>query len=202
MKTTQQFIGFILLLLLFSCGVDTREENKPVFVDIESLNKDIKSHVGIDINLQKQKADSVYSIDKQFYLKLVEEMSGGQNSNCFDRAKIDRKPIDLNGNEILNTDLYDSLGSIMMSCYDNNMSMDSCNENSKDSLCILKTRWHYHISGASYGQYGYSYFFPGLYELYKNELLTDDEFHYTILYLHYLGVFNATPRENEAYNIN
>jgi hypothetical protein len=199
MKIIHQFIGFLLLIMLIGCSTKESGTTDPIFVDIQGLNESIKLRVGIDISIQKQKADSVFKLDDQFYLKLIEEMSGAIDSDCFNRAKIDEKPIDLNGNQIINFQSYDSLGVVMMDCFAKNMLMSGCSKKSLDTLCIIKNNWFYHMSGESEAQFGYRFFFSGLYELYTNKYLTIDEFHYTLLYLHYMGVFNGRPRENEAY---
>ena len=144
--------------MLIGCGSKEPETSKPIFVNTKGLNEAIRSLVGIDINLQKQKTDSVYNLDNQFYLKLIEEMSSGDHPDCFNRAKIDESPIDLNGNKIIKVQFYDSLSSVMMDCFANNMLMSGCNKNSVDFLFILKNNWLHHMPGESGYQCSYSFF--------------------------------------------
>lgn len=194
MKHLHQAINALLFLLLFSCENSESVPKDYTFVRIDQLNTDLKQQIGIDINLQKQKADSVYKLDDQFYWKLVNEMEGGKNSNSFKRAHLDRLPTDLHGNPIVDIQIYDSLAATMMMCFANNMVMGDCDNSSTDSLCILKNTWHGYMSGKLDAEFSYSFFFSRLYEIYQKEGLSMEELHYTFLYLHYLGVLNATPR--------
>jgi hypothetical protein len=178
----------IILFLIFLYGCNSQTENQYKFVQIDDLNDDLQEKVGINIKTQKFKADSVYKLDDQFYLNLLTDISQGLNSNSFDRSNIPIEPVNLAGRSFPLASQSDSLAASMMLCFANNMIMSNCDHNNKDANCVIKQNWYGFMSGDQEAQFSYNFFLSRIGELYDKHFVTREEFHYLILYLHYLGV--------------
>jgi hypothetical protein len=184
MKVILIIIGIITL---FGCNKD---KNEVVFLsDIEKINGELKDKIHFDISYIKEHTDSVYKLDDQFYLDLLEQIKGGLDKSCFKRANISRYPVDLSGNKFDDTNSIDSISKVMMHCFANNMNMSDCKDSSKDSLCQFKTRLYNIMSGKEEAQMSYSFHLPVFDILDLENQASKDEFHYLILYFHYLGEF-------------
>lgn len=178
MKYTLITLG---ILLLFSCK--NTEGNRFNFINCETLNIELVKELGIDINAQKSRTDSVYFSDNEYYMDLYKQIMFGDPSEQFERAglsydlkNIDGKLIQINS---------DSISNKMKIAFANNMLRIEGQEQSKHYETKLK--WYQYMSGKKDAQFSYHFFLSDLKQLYDNEIITESEFQYLILFLHYQG---------------
>ncbi|MCJ8290387.1 MAG: hypothetical protein HRT58_12040 [Crocinitomicaceae bacterium] len=179
-----------ILILSIILGCSSQPEKKPqIFFNIEELNEDIKQSVGFDLLAIMSRTDSVYRTDTSFYLDLIAQMWGDTSKHCFIKAGI---PYSLVGssNVVQNGDLSrDSLARLMMMDYANNSDMSNCNREYWDSLCIFKGKYKamMEVFHPPEVRDAYFYWIPQLRDIHYRGYLSKDEFHYIVLYLHYLA---------------
>ncbi|PHR31894.1 MAG: hypothetical protein COA38_07465 [Fluviicola sp.] len=187
-------VGIITIVILIGCSSSDEKKNPDSFYDIKGLNADIKTALDFDLLEIKKRTDSVYQTDEDYYIDLIKEMSGGSDKNCFDRAGIPLDMINAKGEHLNRVQSKDSLARLMMLSYAENINMSDCSAQTNDSICIYKSDWKNIMEDFDprEAQMGYSFLLQDFGELYLNNYLSDDEFQYMILYLHYLAVLAAT----------
>jgi len=178
----------ILISIVFvwvSCGNDEPDN----FYDIKGLNSDLKSNLDIDLLKIKKNTDSVYSVNQNFYDGFLKAPYERFPKDYFEMANIPFDPINSNGLKLNETENSDSLAGIMMRSLADNIKVDNCSRESKDSLCIYKLELKRILQERNpmKEQTSYMFFAPLLKPLMDRNYLSEDELNYLILYNHYLG---------------
>lgn len=178
-------IGIVSIILL-SCS------DKPefIFVNTDELNDDLRIGTGLDMYKIMKHTDSVYQNDTMYYLHFAEEMSGGKNSNSFERANI---AYYLNDSLLMGRDKCKT-ARLMIEKLAENIIMSDCSAREEDSICIEKRKFREHLLSIEPAEelIHYRYFIPEFKRFYYGKYLTDQEFHYLALYFHYLGTLTST----------
>ena len=180
---------FTLCSVLLGCAKNHGEQQK--FLNIELLNSKLIERTDFDILELMTKTDSVYAIDSNFYIDLMEQMSGGIDKKCFQRATIPYDPISINGKVLNRIKEKDSIARLFLISFSESIVNESLNEN--DSINYYREMWkngmmQYHPKD----QYmSYFFFHSGFKVLYEKDYLTEKEFNYMVLYLHYLGTITG-----------
>lgn len=184
----KHILYILILSIILGCSSQPEKESQ-IFFDIEELNEDIKQSVGFDLQAIMSKTDSVYETDTSFYLDLIAQMSGDSSKHCFIKARIPYSLVD-SSNVVQNGGLSrDSLARLMMMNYANNSDVSNCNQGCEDSLCMFKGKYKamMEIMQPREVRVAYFYWIPMLRDIHYRGYLSKDEFHYMVLYLHYLA---------------
>lgn len=189
----KNFVIILSALLLIGCS------EEPRFYDVQALNQDIKKHVGVDLFDFKEKTDSMFSKDPNFYMDMLEDMAGGFNNKCFERAGLPIDLIDNKGVHLNRIAAKDSIARLMMLSFSENILKPQCVETKTDSICYYRNQWRRDMKKYDPRElaFGYSFLQPSLYEIYSRDFLTQEEFHYLIIFTHYLSVLVATDIDTD-----
>jgi hypothetical protein len=159
------------------------------FYDITGLNSDLKRKLDIDLLEIKRNTDSIYRLDTYYYNDFLNAPYKKYPTDYFELANIPFNPINSKGLKLNETKNSDSLAKIMMMSLADNIKLNNCSNESKDSLCIYQLELKRILQEYNPGQEQTSYMFFAylLKPLMDKAFFSEEELNYLILYNHYLG---------------
>lgn len=177
------FILVCLTTILVGCN---KKENENLFFNLNELNGRIIEKIGIDLNKQKVKTDSLASINEDYYSSIFRDMNELQTYDYLERAGV---PIfnERDNGTLIMPSASDSLAKLLLLSLGESIILDN-SVIKGDSIEFYKKKWVDFTNDFDPSQeiLMYNYYFSALNDLNQNEFLSPEEYHYLLLYSHLL----------------